>query len=189
MGLGDLINKVGDGLEHAASGAEHALGKAADVGAHAAGGALDSVGLHGAAHAVDGFGDSVADHLGAQVAEQKLGQTNDPKQLVHGDVGAIRQSAGHLRKFAAAFEETAQGLKGMDTSHWTGQAADAFGQALGKHVPMWSDAGRHVRRHRMRWTLLGIPCSGRSRRRRKRLRCMTGVSRLRSRLRRSTSSR
>jgi hypothetical protein len=141
VGLGDLVNKVGDGLEHAASSAEHALGTVADKGAHAVGGVLDSVGLHGAADAVDNFGDSAADHLGAQVAEQQLGQTNDPKQLVHGDVGAIQQSVGHLQKFAAAFEETAQGLNGMDTSHWNGDAADAFQQALGKHVPLWSDAG------------------------------------------------
>lgn len=142
MGLGDLINKVGDGLEHAASGAEHALGTVVDKGAHAVGGVLDSVGLHGAAHAVDDFGDSTADHLGAQVAEQQLGQTNDPQQLVHGDVGAIQEAVGHLQKFAAAFDETAQGLKGMETSHWNGDAADAFQQALDKHVPLWSDAGK-----------------------------------------------
>lgn len=141
MGLGDLVNELGDSVEHTASGAGQALGKAADVGAHAAGGVLDSAGLHGAAEAVDGFGDTVADDLGAQVAEQRLGQTNDPKQLIHGDVGGLQESVGHLRKFGAAFDETAHGLKGMDTSHWNGDAADAFQQTLGKHVPLWSDAG------------------------------------------------
>lgn len=140
MGLGDLINSVGDGLEDLATGAEHLAGQVVDGGSHLIGDGLNAVGLHGAAQSVDNFGDSVADHLGDQVAEKQLGQTDDPTQLVHGDVGAIAQTASRLQQFATAFGETAQGLAGIDTAHWQGATADAFRQSYQVHPRQWSDA-------------------------------------------------
>lgn len=140
MGLGDLINSVGDGLDHLATGAEHLAGQVVDGGSHLIGDGLSAVGLHGAAQSVDNFGDSVADHLGDQVAEKQLGQTDDPTQLVHGDVGAIAQTASRLQQFAIAFGETAQGLAGIDTAHWQGATADAFRQSYQAHPHQWSDA-------------------------------------------------
>lgn len=140
MGLGDLINKVGDGLEDLATDAEHAVGTVLDDGSHLIGKGLDTLGLHDAARSVDNFGDSMADHLGDQVAEQELGQTDDPTLLIHGDPGAIAQTATRLQQFAAAFAETAEGLTGMDTAHWKGSAADAFRQAYQPHPAAWSDA-------------------------------------------------
>lgn len=140
MGLGDLVDDVGDGLENLATGAEHLAGKVVDGGSHLIGDGLDAVGLHGAAQSVDGFGDSVADHLGDQVAEKQLGQSDDPTQLVHGDVGAISQTASRLQEFAAAFGETAQGLAGIDTAGWHGVTADAFRQVYQAHPRQWSDA-------------------------------------------------
>ncbi|GDY32629.1 hypothetical protein GTS_42620 [Gandjariella thermophila] len=82
----------------------------------------------------------MADHLGAQVGERQLGETDDPKELVHGDVGAIDQTAGHLTRFAAAFGETARGLAAIDTAHWDGQAAEAFRAKYQPHPKQWADA-------------------------------------------------
>ena len=140
MGLGDLINAVGDGFEHMVTGAEHVVGTVVDDGSHLLGDGLNAVGLHGAATAVDNFGDNVADHLGDQVAEKQLGETTDPTQLVHGDRGAIIQTATRLAQFAAAFDETARGLNGIDTSHWQGSAADAFRRQYQQHPRQWTAA-------------------------------------------------
>lgn len=138
--VGDVVNKAGDAVEHGFDKAKEITGEVVDSGAHLVGDGLDAVGLHGAADAVDDFGDSVADRLGAEVGEQQLGETEDPKELVHGDVAAITESAAHLRKFATAFGETAQGLRAVDTGHWQGEAAEAFRAKYEKHPTQWTDA-------------------------------------------------
>lgn len=140
MGIGDVVDAIGDGIEHGVETMGRGIGKVVDGAAHVVGDGLDAVGLHGAAEAVDGFGDSVADHLDAQVGELQLGQTEDPARLVHGDVGAINGSVGHLKKFATAFEETADGLRRIDTAHWNGAAAKAFRARYDGHPRQWSDA-------------------------------------------------
>jgi hypothetical protein len=143
MGLGDLIDGIGDavegGFDDVVNGAKHVIGTAVDDGAHVLGTGLNAVGLHGAAQAVDNFGDSAADHLGDQVAEKQLGQTTDPTQLVHGDLNAIQTAAARLANFGSAFHETAQGLAGIDTTHWQGQAADAFRAHYQQHPKQWGD--------------------------------------------------
>ena len=78
------------------SGAEHDVGSLLDDGAHAAGGALSAVGLSGAGQWVDRAGDDVANAMGAEVPEEQLGQTTDPAQLIHGDPGALRETASRL---------------------------------------------------------------------------------------------
>lgn len=140
MGVSDFIDGLGDGAENLLQGAEHVVGGAVDQTSHLVGDGLNAIGLHGAARAVDNAGDSAADFLGAQVAEQQLGQTNDPTQLVHGDVGKINDTVGHLQKFATAFEETADGLHRVDTAHWSGQAAEAFRAKFQGHPQQWDDA-------------------------------------------------
>lgn len=140
MGLGDFLDSAGGKIEGAAEGAEHAVGEGADWAAHQVGGGLEAVGLYGAAQAVDDAGDWAADHLGAQVGEQQLGQTEDPTKLVRGDLGKINESIGHLNKFATAFGETAEGLRRIDTSHWEGEAADAFRATFHGHPKQWNDA-------------------------------------------------
>lgn len=157
MGFGDWISNTVGGAEHAVTQvvddvgntAEHLVhqgeqwaGSTIDHGAHAVGGALDAMGAHGAASWVDHAGDSLADHLGAQVPEMQLGQTTDPKDLIHGDVGAIQESAGHLHKLASGFEETASGLRGIDTGNWSGEAADAFHAAYPKAPAGFVAAGQ-----------------------------------------------
>ncbi|MEV7181039.1 putative T7SS-secreted protein [Kitasatospora sp. NPDC093679] len=119
------------------SGLREGFGEVVGAHAHAAGAVLDFVGLDGAAKAVDDWGDDVAADLGAAVGEKNLGESEDPKDLVHGDTEAIAQSAAHLRKFAAAFESTASGLSRMDSEHWQGRAADAFRAKFGQQPVAW----------------------------------------------------
>ncbi|HWG13061.1 MAG TPA: DUF6531 domain-containing protein, partial [Streptosporangiaceae bacterium] len=116
------------------------VGTGLDDGAHLVGDGLNAAGLHGAAQAVDALGDQTGYHLGAGVPELQLGETSDPAELVHGDPGTIRSSASKLRTFSGAFGETASGLRGLDTAHWTGAAADAFRAKFAPHPAKWQDA-------------------------------------------------
>ena len=120
--------------------AKQAVGAGISDGAHALGDGLNAVGLHGAAQAVDTLGDKAGYDLGADVPELQLGQTSDPAELVHGDPAAIRSSASRLRTFSSAFGETASGLRGLDTAHWTGSAADAFRAKFAPQPARWQDA-------------------------------------------------
>ena len=120
--------------------ARQAVGAGISDGAHALGDGLNAVGLHGAAQAVDTLGDKAGYDLGADVPELQLGQTSDPAELVHGDPAAIRSSASRLRTFSSAFGETASGLRGLDTAHWTGSAADAFRAKFAPQPAKWQDA-------------------------------------------------
>lgn len=135
-----LLDGIGDGLEGLYKDGKKQIGQAIDQNAHAVGGLLDFVGLHDAAHSVDTFGDQIADNLGAQVGELQLGDSDDPKDLVHGDAKALSDAAGKLRAFHDAFEETGGGLQAMDSSHWQGQAADAFRARFEPHPAQWLTA-------------------------------------------------
>ncbi|MFE4599500.1 putative T7SS-secreted protein [Kitasatospora indigofera] len=117
--------------------AKSLAGSVVDMHAHAAGDALDFVGLHDAAHSVDKWGDEVADDLGAGVGELNLGESEDPKELLHGDAKAIAERVQHLMKFAAAFEAVATGLARMDSDHWKGKAADAFRSKFSGQPTAW----------------------------------------------------
>jgi RHS repeat-associated protein len=139
------LNAVGGEAERLATGAEHATGTIIEQGARLAGAGLGAVGLTGAAQAVVGAGDTAADFLGAEVPEEQLGQTTDPTQLIHGDPAAISQTAQQLRAFSGAFGETAAGLSGIDTAHWTGQAADAFRARYAPQPARWQDAATGCR--------------------------------------------
>jgi RHS repeat-associated protein len=120
--------------------AKHEAGDLLDDGAHAVGGGLNLLGFHGAAQAVDTEGDKISYDLGGDAPELQLGQTSDPKQLVHGDSRAIRSAASKLKTFATGFGETADGLRQIDTGHWEGAAADAFRAKFATQPAKWSDA-------------------------------------------------
>ncbi|MCX4750555.1 DUF6531 domain-containing protein [Kitasatospora sp. NBC_01287] len=135
-----FLDDVGDGLEGLYKDGKKQVGRVIDQNAHTVGGMLDFVGLHDAAHAVDHWGDGVADSLGAQIGEMQLGDSDDPKDLVHGDAKALIKSAGDLRKFHDAFQETGGGLQSMDSDHWKGQAADAFRTRFAPHPGQWLSA-------------------------------------------------
>jgi hypothetical protein len=119
------------------SDGEHWLGQVADQGAHLVGRGLTDVGLGQLGNTVDGWGDDAA---GALDPELQLGQTSDPTELIHGDPGAIRGVATQLHSFSGAFGQTAAGLTGIDTSHWTGTAADAFRSKYAPEPGKWRTA-------------------------------------------------
>jgi len=106
--IGDLERGIG----HALSDVGHALG---DV-----------------VHTVESWmPDSMAQLLqgrssGQVTAEQQLGHTTDPRELIRGDVDAVHQLSQHLQTLSSALNETADGFRRIDLGHWTGPAAEAF---------------------------------------------------------------
>ncbi|MDI3390770.1 hypothetical protein QIS99_31955, partial [Streptomyces sp. B-S-A8] len=106
MGLGDAFNAVAgaakDGVEAVGEGVAWAGDKAAD--------GLEHVGLEDAAEGVRDGSEWTADKLGADVAERQLGETEDPKEIIHGDVEKLTERAEHLRDFFKAFDKLGSGL-------------------------------------------------------------------------------
>ncbi|MGW7486024.1 putative T7SS-secreted protein [Streptomyces sp. NPDC054786] len=144
MGLGDILGDVKDGINSAADtvggavdGVKEAAGEAVDYATDKTADALDYVGADGAAKTVRSAGDDVADALGAQVDERQLGESDDPKELIHGDVAKINESAAHLKDFYAAFERVGQGIRKLDAGSWKGKAADSFHEKFDVHPKQW----------------------------------------------------
>ena len=140
MGFGDLVDDFGDGLESAADGLNKSVGEAVGWCTDKTAGLLSDVGADGAAEKVRDVGESVNNRLGGTVAERALGESEDPKELVHGSEPALRERAGHLRKFAAAFENVGQGMRSLDPGEWRGQAADAFRAKFDVQPKQWLTA-------------------------------------------------
>lgn len=139
--LDNLVQDVEDGFHDAERGA----GKVIDAVAHGAGAGLDAVGLRSVGDAVRHWGDSVADQLGATPDEKSLGQTHDPRELVHGDPGAMRDRAGKLEGFAQDFENAGVGLRGISVGNFSGRMANEYHQAVETEYPKWlkaSDASK-----------------------------------------------
>ncbi|MBH5336704.1 RHS repeat protein [Streptomyces pactum] len=129
----DVIeDAVEDGLEVVGEGTEYLSGKAAD--------GLDKVGADGAADWVRDKGKSVANHLGADVSEMGLDETDDPKKLVYGSASKLRTTVSHLRDFQTAFTNVGDGLKRLDSAHWKGEAADAFRAEVAVEPKKWFKA-------------------------------------------------
>ncbi|MEV6496139.1 putative T7SS-secreted protein [Streptomyces prunicolor] len=140
MGIGDLVNsglgKVGDAVD----AGKKLTGELVDQGTDAAGDALDKVGAHGLANKVENAGDRIASDLGATPAEQQLGQSDQPKDLLHGDAKAIRATAKHLTDFYTAFDKVGDGMRKLDSSSWQGEAAEAFRKKFAMHPTKWLQA-------------------------------------------------
>ncbi|WP_406477012.1 putative T7SS-secreted protein [Streptomyces platensis] len=137
MGLGDFINSAAEKAGNAVDGIKEAAGEAVDSASDMTADALDYVGADGAAKTVRSAGDDVADALGAQVDERQLGESDDPKELIHGDVAKINESAAHLKDFYAAFERVGQGIRKLDAGSWKGKAADSFHEKFDVHPKQW----------------------------------------------------
>jgi hypothetical protein len=142
MGLGAFIDAVGDETGRLLRSAQHKVGSMIDDDAHLAGAGLDFVGLHGAADWVEDTGDLIADQFGVQVAEQQLGQSEDPGELLHGDPGGIRAAAGHLRRLRTAFDTGRTGLSRLDPGDWGGAGGDAFRAVFAPQPERWSRAAQ-----------------------------------------------
>ncbi|MGW7008144.1 putative T7SS-secreted protein [Streptomyces sp. NPDC054933] len=136
-GLGNFIH----GVEHKVDQVEKAVGVVGDGFAHFNASILDHVGLHSAANYVRHTGDNFADSLGAQVPESELGLSDKATDLIHGDPHAIEGAAKHLSRLGGSFHEVAKGMRGVDTGHWRGEAADAFHKRFTPHPAKWTTAG------------------------------------------------
>ncbi|WP_189302316.1 putative T7SS-secreted protein [Streptomyces albospinus] len=136
--FGDAVNAIGDGASKLTGAIERGAGEVVEFGADKLGDGLEAVGADGAADAVRSAGDKAAGALGAHVDERQLGETDDPKELIHGDVEKLNETASHLKDFAAAFNRVADGMRKLGSGqHWSGKAADAFREAFDMHPKQW----------------------------------------------------
>ncbi|WP_455354517.1 putative T7SS-secreted protein [Streptomyces sp. SYSU K217416] len=138
--LGDWANKGLGGLEEGADWGKEKLGEGVDWTTDRIGDGLDYVDAEDAADAVEDWGDRTAASLGAEVGEQQLGKTEDANELVHGSPSTIREKAKHLFDFQVAFDRVGQGMKRLDSSHWKGEAAEAFRDEFAMHPADWLHA-------------------------------------------------
>ncbi|MGW2631520.1 putative T7SS-secreted protein [Streptomyces chattanoogensis] len=144
MGLGDILGDVKDGINSAADkvgevvdDAKKATGEAIEYATDKTADGLEYLGADGAADTVRSAGEDAADALGAQVDERQLGESDDPKELIHGDVAKINESAAHLKDFYAAFERVGQGIRKLDAGSWKGKAAESFHEHFDAHPKQW----------------------------------------------------
>ncbi|MGW1379292.1 putative T7SS-secreted protein [Streptomyces sp. NPDC002446] len=139
--LGDAANAVSDTAGKFTDAVERGAGELVEHGSDLAGDALETVGLDDAGHAVRSAGAKMAGALGAHVDERQLGETEDPKELIHGDASKINESASHLKDFSAAFDRVAEGMRKIGShQHWSGKAADAFREKFDMHPKQWMHA-------------------------------------------------
>ncbi|MEV0924591.1 putative T7SS-secreted protein [Streptomyces spongiicola] len=127
--LGDLGKALGRGIDLVVSGVDKAgekAGEGIDWTTDRIGDGLEKAGADGWADGVEDWGDEIASSLGAEVGEQRLGQTEEAAELVHGNPEAIASTVRNLRDFRRAFELVGDGMKRLDSAHWKGEAADAF---------------------------------------------------------------
>ncbi|KUN90268.1 type IV secretion protein Rhs [Streptomyces bungoensis] len=142
MGIGDFISditpdSVEDKIEH---GVEWVGDRVEDAGNWTAD-RLQDVGWDSGADWVRQQSRSLANRLGAEVDEMDLGQTEDKTKLIYGSPSKINAVAAKLRAFESSFNETGDGLRGLDTSRLKGEAADALRTTVGKQPHRWYTAG------------------------------------------------
>ncbi|HEV7627213.1 MAG TPA: DUF6531 domain-containing protein, partial [Streptomyces sp.] len=101
---------------------------------------LDEMGGASLAEGVRDASEWAADGLGAKVAERQLGESEDPKELIHGDVTKMTETAEHLRDFFRAFERMGSGMRGLDSGSWRGEAGDAFREKFAPQPKFWIKA-------------------------------------------------
>ena len=138
--MGWSFDDLVSGAEDLWDEAKEAVGDLVDSGSEVAADVADDLGAHGVADNIRDWGDSVADQLGATPDEKKLGETEEPKELIHGEPGVIRDRAGKLEGLSANFTSAADGLAGINVGEFQGEAADAYHQKIGQEIPKWRDA-------------------------------------------------
>ncbi|MFE2260333.1 putative T7SS-secreted protein [Streptomyces griseosporeus] len=136
MGINGFLDGLGDKWD----AGKKLVGEGIDKGSDLLGQGLDSVGAEGLADSVEDLGDEWASDLGATPGEQQLEDTDQANELIHGDAGAIRSSARHLRDFHKAFDSVGQGMRKLDSSHWRGEAGEAFRKKFTMHPAKWLHA-------------------------------------------------
>ncbi|MFE6775245.1 putative T7SS-secreted protein [Streptomyces sp. NPDC057702] len=123
MGWGDFVPDV---VEDAVERGTELVGKGVENAGNTVADGMDAVGMDGAADWTRESTRSWADDLGADVAEMRLDETDDPRKLVFGDPSKLASTVSHLRDFQAAFERIGNGLKGLQSTGWQGEAAGTF---------------------------------------------------------------
>ncbi|MFG2868213.1 putative T7SS-secreted protein [Streptomyces sp. NPDC048338] len=141
MGIGDFISDITpDVVEDAVEdGAEWVGNRVEDAGNWTAD-RLEDVGWESGADWVREQSRSVANRLGAEVDEMDLGQTEDKTKLIYGSASRINAVAAKLTAFQSAFDDTGDGLKGLDSGQLKGETADALRTAVGTQPPKWYKA-------------------------------------------------
>ncbi|MGI5352663.1 putative T7SS-secreted protein [Streptomyces sp. CA-250714] len=152
MGLGDLVgagtdaakdvyhdvtpDPVEDKIEGAVEKGGEAVGKGSDLLADR----LDEMGWKPGAKFVRDAGDAVTNKTGGDVQERELGETEEADKLIHGSPSKLEAAADHLRDFHKAFNRVGRGLKGLDSHHLKGEAADAFRRTVEVQPGRWFKA-------------------------------------------------
>ncbi|MCC3768379.1 putative T7SS-secreted protein [Streptomyces sp. UNOC14_S4] len=136
----NIFDKAGEKFEHAVDKGKKLTGEVVEWGGHKVSNTLDDLGFHGAADDVEHWSDKQASELGAKVGEKRLDETDDPKELLHGDAKAIEKTAGHLKSFGKAFNTAHSGMRKVDPSQWKGEGKEAFARKFAEHAPQWAHA-------------------------------------------------
>ncbi|MFD5058155.1 putative T7SS-secreted protein [Streptomyces sp. NPDC058394] len=123
---GGLVDKGLGKLENGWEAGKEKVGEGVDWATDKVGDGLEYVHQDAMADVIEDWGDRTASSLGAEVGEQQLGQSEQANELIHGNVAEINASVKNLRDFKAAFDLVGRGMKGLDSSHWKGAAADGF---------------------------------------------------------------
>lgn len=142
MGFGDWLddtfNDVVEAGEDAWNSGKRALGELVDHGSDLLADGLDKIDLDDAAEWLRNAGDEIADELGATPDEEELGDdSHDPRKLVHGDPGLIRDRAGKLTTFSGHFTSAGQGLQAISAGDFRGDFADAYERRTAEEYPKW----------------------------------------------------
>ncbi|MFJ3225964.1 putative T7SS-secreted protein [Streptomyces sp. NPDC086783] len=145
MGIGDFISDITpDSVEDAVEDGVEWVGNRVEDAGNWTADRLDDVGWESGADWVREQSRSVANRLGAEVEEMDLGQTEDKTKLVYGSPAKINATAATLRTFQTAFDDTGDGLRGLDSSRLKGEAAEALRTAVGTQPPKWYTAADSV---------------------------------------------
>ncbi|GLF95590.1 RHS repeat protein [Streptomyces yaizuensis] len=136
--MGDFISDITpDSVENAVEdGVEWAGDRIEDAGDWTAD-RMQDVGWESGADWVREQSRSVANRMGAEVDEMDLGQTEDKTKLIYGSADKLDATVKKLRAFQKAFDDTGDGLKGLDSSRLKGEAADALRTAVSTQPPRW----------------------------------------------------
>src|SRR4051812_37735679 len=100
--MGWVSDFTPDVVEDAVEWGAEKVGEGVDWAGDKVAGGLDKVGWESGANWVREKTDSVANRLGAEADELQLGQTDDPKKLIHGSVSKIDSTVSHLRDLQKA---------------------------------------------------------------------------------------
>ncbi|MQY31464.1 putative T7SS-secreted protein [Nocardia aurantia] len=132
-----LFDSIGDALGKANDAVTRFEGKAESAPYTAAASVARAFGANGVAAQLDHVADQVADAHGADVAERELGDTDDPRELIHGDPAAIGHVHDLLQQMGDSIEKTGDALRKIDLSDWIGEAARGFHTEFEKQPKLW----------------------------------------------------